>query len=95
MSDPTKPPFDDAGKNRQQTNDDEQQMWDRLQEEVDRHEDPNPTIYLARIASDQMSMHKHRATDIIASWRNRGLVRTFSADCHVRMTSKGQEVGDV
>lgn len=88
----TEPPFTDAGKNRQ--NDDptlERKLWAILQREVST---PDQLVPLTRYGCRELDAQKKQLVDIVARWRNHGLVQTFESDTNVRLTATGRRVDD-
>lgn len=68
----------------------EERLWQRLREEAKAVD--GGTVRIAQIACDELPMHKEQATNIIAHWRNRGLVETHQSDCRARLTERGWTV---
>lgn len=87
------PPFDDAGKNNQ--NDDaelERSMWTLLADHADGER--SKMVPLGRLACKRLPAQKKQVVDIIARWRNTGLVRSYRSDTNVRLTTAGLECPD-
>lgn len=70
----------------------ERRLWNRLHEEAEGGTDH--MVRLAEIGCSELPTHKEQITNIIASWRNRGLVRTNNGDTRVVLTESGRRVED-
>jgi Mn-dependent DtxR family transcriptional regulator len=66
-----------------------QRLWDRLKTETEY--DCGRTVRLAKIACDEMPVHKEEVVNTIQHWRNRGLVESYHGDTRVILTDKGKE----
>ena len=69
-------------------NDHEYQMWRILKNETEN--EPARTIQISLLAVNRIKgLHKQRATEIVRSWENRGLVIAFSNGAQAALTKKG------
>jgi len=53
--------------------------------------DTSRVIRIGYWSCQQLPVHKKRATDIIKSWRNQGLVVSYQNGAHANLTEKGAE----
>lgn len=69
----------------------ERRLWRRLREES---AEPGHMVRLAEIGCQELPAQKEQFVNIIAHWRNRGLVATNGGDTRVVLTAKGRGVDD-
>jgi DNA-binding Lrp family transcriptional regulator len=71
-----------------QISENERRLFARLQSEAD---DIHTMVPIARIASDELPMHKEQAINLIRRWENEGLVTAYRGYTNVRLTELGLE----
>jgi len=67
----------------------EDRMWDLLKQRS--KNDKTRVIRIGYWSCQQLPVHKKQATDIIKSWRNRGLVLSYQNGARANLTEKGVE----
>jgi predicted NAD/FAD-dependent oxidoreductase len=70
----------------------ERRLWRELRERSG--EDCDRMVRLAEYGCQSLPAQKEQITNIIAHWRNRGLVETAQADTRVTLTRAGMETED-
>jgi len=71
----------------------EERMWEILKNRS--NNEIGRAVRIGYYSVNQLPIHKHRATDIVKSWKNRGLVVSFQNGARASLTEEGSNLNEL